>query len=109
MTITLTQFLTARYDEIEDLASTAEHGDWYLDYADDGVCDHFEQQSPTYVLADIAAKCGILAVHPVDNLGYCMNCWSDRTPQSSAAPCPTLRHMSMPFVDHPDYRQEWRP
>lgn len=25
------------------------------------------------------------------------------------SPCPTLRLLSLPFADHPDYRQEWRP
>lgn len=25
------------------------------------------------------------------------------------APCPTLRLVAMPYADHPDYREEWRP
>jgi Family of unknown function (DUF6221) len=24
-------------------------------------------------------------------------------------PCPTLRLMALPYADHPDYREEWRP
>jgi hypothetical protein len=24
-------------------------------------------------------------------------------------PCPTLRLMALPFADHPDYREDWRP
>lgn len=24
-------------------------------------------------------------------------------------PCPTMRLMALPFADHPDYREEWRP
>lgn len=24
-------------------------------------------------------------------------------------PCPTLRLLSLPYADHPDYRAEWRP
>lgn len=25
------------------------------------------------------------------------------------APCPTLRFLALPYSDHPDYREEWRP
>jgi hypothetical protein len=25
------------------------------------------------------------------------------------APCPTLRLLALPFADHPDFREEWRP
>ena len=24
-------------------------------------------------------------------------------------PFPTLRHMAVPYADHPDYRDEWKP
>jgi hypothetical protein len=24
-------------------------------------------------------------------------------------PCPTLRLLSLPYADHPDYREAWRP
>ena len=25
------------------------------------------------------------------------------------SPCPTLRALALPYADHPDYREEWRP
>lgn len=28
---------------------------------------------------------------------------------SHPEPCPTLRLMALPFADHPDYREDWRP
>ncbi len=41
----------------------------------------------------------------------CKTCSGDEHDPDEAVehPCPTLRLLALPFADHPDYREEWRP
>jgi len=58
---------------------------------------------PAFVLAECAAKRRIVELHSdLDSGGYCRV-------DDDAAPCPTLRALALPHVDHPDYRDEWKP
>ncbi|WP_225794772.1 DUF6221 family protein [Streptomyces aculeolatus] len=57
-------------------------------------------------LADIDAKRRIADLHQADDekaeAPICTTCLY-------APPCETLRALALPYADHPDYREEWRP
>ena len=78
--------------------------------------DHIARHDPARVLAEIAAKRQILDEHFNVNEGSCGTCvegkWGYPTHGGSLPqdyPCPTLRLLALPYADHPDYRDEWRP
>lgn len=85
----------------------------------DAMWEHMEDvHRRTRVRADCEAKRRIVALH--DNrylLGECTSCadgWRDLTSgegshEPLAYPCPTLRALALPFADHPDYDESWRP
>jgi hypothetical protein len=104
----LVEFLRARLDEDEKAAQLAKRAidqDWHLVPAR-------MVYSPRVVLADIDAKRRIINLHSKgyeDNpgsiapQGWCTVC------DGEPLPCPTLRLLALPYADHPDYRDEWRP
>ena len=57
------------------------------------------------LLADIAAKRRIVELHRRNVEAD--DCWSCGWVKS--LPCDTVRALALPYADHPDYRQEWRP
>lgn len=75
--------------------------------------------SPARVLAEVDAKRRIIAEHPlieasepkVHPFPYgCETCHFDREEGVYGdGPCTTLKLLALPYADHPDYRQEWRP
>jgi len=118
----LVEFLRARLDEDEQAARAATAGPWYVDdidqelrtadvYAADGrvtsaytepCCSvedatHIARHDPARVLAEVDAKRRILERH------------SSCDDTSFGEPCEDLRLLALPYSDHPDYRQEWRP
>ena len=87
---------------------------------------HIARHDPARVLRDVEAKRRIVAEHASED-GHCRTCtvedredapmgtdW-DTEPEAIwvrrpvAYPCPTLRLLALPYADHPDYREEWRP
>lgn len=74
---------------------------------------------PARVLVKVAADRRILDLHPIardpGQPPYCETCRytddSDAAKPFGAAgyPCPTIRALATPYVEHPDYRQEWQP
>ncbi|MDP9118410.1 MAG: DUF6221 family protein [Actinomycetota bacterium] len=56
--------------------------------------------NPRRMLVWSDARRRIVALHRSD--GSCAGC-------GQPAPCPTLRLMSLPFADHPDFHEAWRP
>jgi len=118
--MTITEFLTARYDEEE--ADVKGHAYDYSEQ-DTGIskCRHpshvsgwsstcWRAQVSARVLADIAAKRAIVALHhePTE--------WQpDRDPSCSSldypedsADCETLRALAVPYADHPSFDPAWR-
>jgi hypothetical protein len=80
--------------------------------------EHIVRWDPARVLAECDAKRRILAEHePGIDLGeaYCITC----TPTSDSTgapmvygnewPCRTMRALTLPYADHPDYDEAWRP
>ncbi|MFJ9558295.1 DUF6221 family protein [Nocardiopsis sp. NPDC101807] len=63
-----------------------------------GLTDHIARHDPARVLREVAAKRAVLALHQDAGMGDCAH---------SSDPCPTLRALAAPYVDHPDYDPAW--
>ena len=96
-TMTLTEFLYARI--AEDEAAIYAPAEW-----------------KQHVLAECDAKRRIVALHETvhnipTNTTFCVVCGIDQAAKVifGQFPCQTLRLLALPYADHPDYRDEWRP
>ncbi|WP_107427538.1 DUF6221 family protein [Streptomyces glaucescens] len=64
------------------------------------------------VLAEVDAKRDLLELHrqledSEEMLDFCATC--DATGKYPEYPCRTLRLLALPYADHPDYNEAWRP
>lgn len=111
---TLDEFLRARLDE---RAAVAEHWPDALDPLPPGrlfwidTHGHPIYEPRAFVLADVEAKRRIVELHaPADDDPggpvYCPEC---SRYDGTGKLCPTLRLLALPYADHPDYRDDWRP
>ena len=123
--MTLTEFLLARIDEDETMARTAVspwRNEWTSE--DVGVTMHIERHDPARVLAECKARRRIVAAFEderirkdIYNRGYDdgLLTTSDDMRQrwSSNARWAGLeiaaRALALPYADHPDYDETWRP
>jgi len=90
-----------------------------IESAGDQIAPHVVRWDPAHVLAECEIKRRIAAEHPkYDGYGLgaycqvCAPCDADGNPDvydDTHWPCPTLRLLALPYADHPDYREEWRP
>lgn len=112
-------FLRARLDEREQRAKDWTDAEQPYEEHDAGECptcdrrrraivnmlDHDEIDEPEFVLADVAAKRQMLKVWP-DNFAQ----WSASEANAArAVKDRMLRLLALPYADHPDYREEWKP
>ncbi|MFF7130415.1 DUF6221 family protein [Streptomyces sp. NPDC008240] len=126
----LVEFLRARFAaELDDIEGY--DGGW--NDADGCWGIHVD---PEFTRADVQAKKRLLELHPhttmrqdlgearlrvaygpnwekrlkrVDDV-FCTTCHvEDGVIESSGQPCETLRLLALPYVNHPDYREEWKP
>ncbi|MEO3978790.1 DUF6221 family protein [Streptomyces sp. CAU 1734] len=126
----LIAFLRARLDEAERLAREAAEAAWSPDwYYDDfvheirdhgngnelahipwaGVGAHIEHWDPARVLAEVEAKQQLLTIYadvaasdlPDEPFEYAYG-WANGLGRA-------VRLAVLPYADHPDYREEWRP
>jgi hypothetical protein len=74
---------------------------------------HISRHDPAHVLARCEAHRRIVNMH-ADDGRRCSSCYIETHdinqpiwPQAS--PCPTLYALALPYSDHPDCRDEWRP
>lgn len=116
-------FLRARLDEEEvDAKALNEWQDgeaWYSDAADMALwmdidpapAAVFARCSPARVLADVQAKRAILDLHAPEEFHDAPGEFFCRHDQRTAGiwPCPTVRLLALPYADHPDYDESWRP
>jgi len=72
--------------------------------------------APSRVLAECEAKRRIVELHEPEGGDYgpgCFVCndtnYLDGARLSSGYPCDTLKLLALPYADHRDYREEWRP
>jgi len=117
--MTLTDFLLARIADDEAAARGLGHahwiddGTWWLEGVEHSVIGpdevafthpayvpHIVRHDPTRVLAECEAKRRIVEHHTQSEWGH------EHDPDS---PCHTLRLLALPYVDHPDWREEWKP
>jgi hypothetical protein len=78
-------------------------------------------QNPARVLAEVDAKRRLVKLHePVvlrggagaqyfETTTVCRSCEPPRQFPENAFPCPTLRVLALPYAEHPDFREEWKP
>jgi hypothetical protein len=125
VTADLVAFLNARLAETEaeqaqDVVARRLEGGWHntdcCTYDDDPQpCDC---GVPARVLADVQAKRTIIARHEPwrgkqeGTRVYCSTCVGYPIDTNGIIgmdwPCPTLRLLAQPFVDHPDFDPSWR-
>jgi hypothetical protein len=113
----LAEFLLARIAEDEAVARAAAkdflqdsgNSDW--DGCTDAEWAWVTRWAPARVLAECEAKRQIVALHEdshecstYDHNGEIENC----TWVLDGENCTTLRLLALPYVDHPDFRAEWR-
>lgn len=99
----------------------------YTTAPSDAVGEHIARHDPARVLAECAAKRRIVEDHflmdggapetyPYMAEGYgeprivypgCAVCHRDASPSRHG--CDTVRVLAVPYADHPDYLEEWRP
>ena len=104
-TLTLTDFLLARIAEDEHAAASPSLGD--VTDLGEGMGGRFGLWSPpkaapghwgnSRVLRECEAKRAVVELHPCDDCGM------------GDDPCRTLKILALPYADHPDYREAWRP
>ncbi|GAQ52087.1 DUF6221 family protein [Streptomyces acidiscabies] len=69
---------------------------------------HITRHDPARVLREVDAKRQMLAIHRpyVAEPGQaCLGCAGGIEWET----CPVVRLLALPYADHPDYREEWRP
>ncbi len=122
---TLRDFLLERILEEETLAQAAidAHAtDHNWDDAEDADGAHLGRWNPWRVLSTCVAKRLIIAAHRDVGAGVDRRADPERMVKAHACstcgqydeyaiewPCYTLRVLALDWVDHPSYRQEWRP
>ena len=112
-TLTLADFLLARIAEDEEVAQAAASAvgrpliDYHLDLAE---ARHIARWDPARVLAECEAKRRIVEHHSSsgDDWPLCAIC-TEVGPDAQGWPCLTLLLLALPYSDHGDYREEWRP
>ncbi len=79
-----------------------------------GDADFIARHDPARVLAECEAKRRIVELHPKileaypDPKAYCCSACSAGGEYPGGWPCATLCALTLPYADHPDYRDEWR-
>jgi hypothetical protein len=107
--------VTAEVLRIGGTVAKAEHHD----------AQHMARWDPKRALAEVDAKRRMLALHEPrvtsvsdfeyhePNVTVCTACSLKMDPvgqdEHERHPCPTLRLLALPFADHPDYDESWRP
>lgn len=111
----LIEFLRARLDEDERLAQAGRvEGDLLIDFkpsngdekhpGEAALLAHIGNWDPARVLAEVETKRRIIKLHAsTETLAKpkCTQCDWQRWP------CPTLRLLTLPYADHPDYDPAW--
>jgi Family of unknown function (DUF6221) len=103
------------------VVSTGADGlDGLLATSDRGLAGHIARHDPARVLAEVDAKRRIIdlhhtkvfeTVHGSPEFGHDFWCEVCHVPsdQRGRTWCLTLRLLALPYADHPDYREDWRP
>jgi hypothetical protein len=96
------------------------HDAWGM-HVSDADAAHIAAHHPARVLADVEAKRELVKLHGravlragggaqyFDTETVCRSCEPNYQFRELSWPCTTLRLLALPYADHPDYRDEWRP
>lgn len=88
---------------------------------DEAVIRHIARHDPARVLREIEAKRQLVKLHGratlragggaqyFDTTIVCRTCEPSYQFPEMSWPCSTLRLLALPYADHPDYRESWRP
>ena len=125
--MTLVEFLNARLDEDEQTAREAGNRRWLIEdnmislwpeNEHDGFMTwptrsdarHAVHWQPERVLAEVEAKRKLLDSH-YDYRGVCTRCfdWQNKPVEREQFPCEVVRLLALPYADHADYDEAWRP
>lgn len=136
--MTLAEFLLARIAEDEAVARAATLGPWatspskyvaghyvhgdrsngeqvaHATETTKANASHIARHDPARVFAECEAKRRIVALHRPERYAdvdehFCTTCRAGAFERTVDWPCPTLRALALPYADHPDYQEEWRP
>lgn len=75
--------------------------------------DHVARHDPARVLAEVEAKCALLARHEPHSMSGCRVCeaphWGVQVCNhcERAWPCPDVRDLARIWRSHPEFREEW--
>lgn len=73
--------------------------------------EHIARHAPARVLAEVDAKRELLMQHSRMETKWRTDACATCAPQPGRSPwpCATLRLLALPYADHPDHREEWKP
>lgn len=92
-----------------------------IEYSGERIAPHIARHDPARVLAEVDAKRRMVGLHGpatlhagggaayFDTTRVCRSCEPPRQFPETAYPCPTLRLLALPYAQHPDYDEAWRP
>jgi len=101
----LTEFLLARI--AEDETDGPRHPDWCRAVADDQACDC---DGPARILAECEAKRRIVQEYSERDADVDLMLGPNTLRQREWSGLRlALRYLALPYADHPDYREEWKP
>jgi hypothetical protein len=114
--VELSEFLTARIEE--DQVKRVTMREWHAE-----TCEHLPQPEDGYTFpcdcgvpermaVECEAKRRIVEAHrweEFDDGDGSVPYYTDCDDCRQSPPCRTLRLLALPYADHPDYREEWRP
>ena len=103
----LVEFLRARFDEDSEVADTTRKNEQFVYGTDRWFASHnnaITSMAPHRAVVEVEAKRRILEEHdpahdPCDA----------HDANFETIPCPTLCMLALPYAEHKDYREEWRP
>ncbi|RZE89168.1 DUF6221 family protein [Streptomyces sp. SCA2-2] len=76
----------------------------------EGLAAHIARHDPARVLAEVEAKRQIVKAHGrLDVSEFCETCDGPSGIPGRPYGCTTVRLLALPYADHPDYRDAWRP
>lgn len=134
--MTLTEFLLARIAEDEAWAKALMGERWFqgsssrrdmpkrglylrggethlVDLWDANASAHIARHDPARVLAECEAKRRIVHQHGAGEGHECPDGFMDSAETDPHTgwenDCQTLKFLALPYADHPDYREEWKP
>jgi hypothetical protein len=99
-------------DEIEQVLTSWDGRTTHTPMAQFGAEDpvklltHVARHDPARVLRELEAKRELLQEHRTRAGGRCRTCRQGWRPRP---PCTTLRLLALPFADHAEYDDSWRP